>query len=477
MRRLLSFSVLINLVTLNLCMGQNWVPDQEGFMTQNWVQSTILDIHFLENGPEGKDYIYGKWLDQDSLVRYVACREGGRWKPLPISGALNGGGAYAMVQFADTLYVGGIFTDLVLDGYVVPDSAAIQILKIYKDSIWYSPERFLTPVYDFAASGDSLLVATSATYYTPKDTFGPHLLTRNGLTFTDPYAIELPTSKLGLGGQWNRVEIENGSIYAINLPADGDYTGVVEWDGTQWKTFGPGIYGLVSQVYDFTFYQDELYIGGSFTKNEDPRNPGEHIAKWTGSYWHSVGGGSPSPVWSFFKHDGLLYCHIRDSTFGDATIPFLAAWDGHKWCGTYGRYKYGYNPLTFGFANDTLWSVFQEGGTFNGDSLGYLNYFEGDYAKGPDAICSTPGLGEEEGEEFQEQIEVYPNPTKDKLTIQLNEVGQASLSLFDLKGALVLSHSLRNGETELQLPKGLSGVYLLRVQTDQQIFTKKVVIR
>ncbi len=473
MQKLLNCSFIF-LASVGLCLAQNWVPDEDGLMTSNWVQTTILDIHFLKDGPMGKDWIYGKWLDSDSIMRYAAYREGGKWIPLQVTGRITGGGATSIIEYGDTLYLGGIFTGPILMGDSVP-LPWVPIIKYHNDSMWYSSDQ-IHFLKDFAVKGDTLLVAASTTYYTPTDTFGPHLLTTDGVNWVDPYSVQLSKPNLGLGGPWNRVEIHNGSIYTINLPDAGEFTGVIKWDGQQWSAFGPGIYGTVSQVYDFNFYNDEIYIGGSFTKYEDSRNPGEHIARWNGSNWESVGGGSPSPVWSFFKHDNLLYCHIRDSVFGDANINYLAAWDGHQWCGTNVNYVGGDPPINFGFVNDTLWSFFKNPGIVNGTSLGYLNYFDGDYVKGPNAICSTLGLSLEESEQ-KPTIQVYPNPAKDVLNVELplgNETYR--YELYSMDGRLLQQGKLEKEENQIKISKCISGLCVLKVIGEREVVSSKLAV-
>ena len=80
-----------------------------------------------------------------------------------------------------------------------------------------------------------------------------------------------------------------------------------------------------------------------------------------------------------------------------------------------------------------------------------------------------------------EDIRVYPNPTSDLLTIKLPaslNSFPATLSLYGINGNLVYQEEIK-GSSTLQL-SGLnltSGVYLLRVRTEIQVYNRKVIFR
>ncbi len=423
-----------------------------------------------------KNWIYGHWLDSDSLVRCVGYRYGGRWVPLPFSCNLS---SYAsdIVLYGDTLYMGGNFDGIVLD----KDSSVLPttpILKFYKDSIWSSPVRigFLT---DFASSGDSLLIAASVYTGPNNQLIGPQILvTDGGTTFQYPYSIVHPTQNHGaIGGRWTHIEIRDQNIYTLNDGSTGTFNGVVRWDGQQWFGYGNGIYGTNAKAYDYEFHNNELYMGGSFTKSEDPRNPGQNIAKWNGTNWEEVGGGLNSPPWSLFEYKGVLYCHVSGNRFGDVTIPHLAGWDGRQWCGTPTTFPTSISPQSFGFINDTLYVAFSIPTSLDGSPKRFMFYYDGDYLHGPGSICSTLGLGEEENQVEEQSFSIYPNPSNGLLNISLpKETTNAKLSLYSLSGQLVFTQQLTKTQNQLKLPKGISGLYLVVVESAGQVFTEKVLL-
>ncbi|MDZ7847689.1 MAG: hypothetical protein U5L96_13485 [Owenweeksia sp.] len=145
-----------------------------------------------------------------------------------------------------------------------------------------SPDR-IQFLYDFAVSGDSLLVWPS-TYFGPTDTLFSHILsTDGGSTWSYPYSTPHPPAVSWSGfGAYFQLEIKDGDIYTLNDGSDAPYNGIVRWDGQQWHSYGNGLYGTYAQATNFEFYKDELYLAGSFSKEEDSRNPGGLIAKWNG---------------------------------------------------------------------------------------------------------------------------------------------------------------------------------------------------
>ncbi|MDZ7847687.1 MAG: hypothetical protein U5L96_13475 [Owenweeksia sp.] len=124
--------------------------------------SSAPDFHieFKSNGPMGRDWMFGGWLDQDSLRRCIAYRQGGRWVPLPFHG-YHFNTASDIEMYGDTLYIGGDFQAIVWekDSVLLPKTT---LLKWHNDSLWTSSTwQNLGPIYgvdDMAVKGDSLLI-------------------------------------------------------------------------------------------------------------------------------------------------------------------------------------------------------------------------------------------------------------------------------------------------------------------------------
>jgi hypothetical protein len=61
-------------------------------------------------------------------------------------------------------------------------------------------------------------------------------------------------------------------------------------------------------------------------------------------------------------------------------------------------------------------------------------------------------------------LELYPNPNKGNFTIEAKEAGIIHLS--NIQGQHICSHTLHKGKNNIQLPKGASGVYFGRVESE-----------
>jgi len=73
------------------------------------------------------------------------------------------------------------------------------------------------------------------------------------------------------------------------------------------------------------------------------------------------------------------------------------------------------------------------------------------------------------------KVRIYPNPTNNKLTIDLDEsFGLTSeLYLLDLSGKIILQKLIRSGD-ELDLSGIRQGVYILLLKSDKQVFRTKI---
>jgi hypothetical protein len=61
-------------------------------------------------------------------------------------------------------------------------------------------------------------------------------------------------------------------------------------------------------------------------------------------------------------------------------------------------------------------------------------------------------------------VRIFPNPTRDKVYIQLSKTGTATISVFDITGQQLLSNSFVGKETEIDLSSFESGIYLIEVK-------------
>ena len=77
------------------------------------------------------------------------------------------------------------------------------------------------------------------------------------------------------------------------------------------------------------------------------------------------------------------------------------------------------------------------------------------------------------------RIGISPNPTTDKVTIQLNKNGvsdsEATLTLFDVTGRQVLTQKTSTETCQLDLSNLAKGVYMLTVQSNHAVYQEKII--
>jgi hypothetical protein len=81
-------------------------------------------------------------------------------------------------------------------------------------------------------------------------------------------------------------------------------------------------------------------------------------------------------------------------------------------------------------------------------------------------------------------LAVYPNPVRDRAVIGINlkAAGSYSLDLYDIRGAKVRTIARGSAQNdgslsvELNVAEYAKGIYLLRLVSDQGIFSKRLVI-
>lgn len=467
--------------------GQHWTQTDLSLHPQQYEGSSPPDfiIDFLPNGPWGKDWIYGSWVDADSIGRYIAYRQNGTWNYPPVVGGLHLDKVSGLTEWGDTLVMVGTFSMIVpsYDTSVVLPSSGMMLW--HGDSVWVDTN--CNTGIDVDARGDTLLVSGPSCYSEgPVDTgyvYYFQMTTDNRRTWQYPFSIVHPTKPGSLNpfGPVIRTEIlSNGDIMVLNGPSSPGYEGIIRWDGIQWNSYDNVTFGGGGRAHDYEFFGQELYMGGSFSKDLSATAPGRTIARWDGQAWTEVGGGiSEGTVMDIFVHDTLLYTRLNLGSpslhkFGDVLIPFLAAWTGKKWCGV----PFAFNnkvPLTFGFIKDTLYTCVIGPGDINGDPVQWLAYYDINLMDDPNLVCSTPGVGLNENS-FHTNINIYPNPAYDELTIVLpSQARKAKIKILGLDGSVLIYRNLVGARHLLDLSRLQSGIYALSVQIEERIYFKKLI--
>ncbi|KNB61898.1 Por secretion system C-terminal sorting domain-containing protein [Chryseobacterium piscicola] len=108
----------------------------------------------------------------------------------------------------------------------------------------------------------------------------------------------------------------------------------------------------------------------------------------------------------------------------------------------------GFNVLNFVYDN--------EGSGFTMDNIKILN---------ADLLSTSEN-------NYNDKIDVYPNPTSDFINIKIKEVVK-SIEIFDLSGKLILKDV--SGKKEISISHLQNGSYILKVNTKESAYTKKFI--
>ncbi len=277
----------------------------------------------------------------------------------------------------------------------------------------------------------------------------------------------IPTD-IGAKNRINDIAFYNNELYVCgnlnNLPI-GTIFNIVKWDGADWVSVGGGIRGSIVFVNKMLVYNNELIVAGLFSKNDDPNNPGNNIAKWDGIQWSELGEGVDGMIHDMKVYKDTLYVCGAFKHAGGVPADGIAKWDGSKWCGFGTTFDNVVNTLDF--YHDTLYIG---GGfwTINGDSILFLaKWIGGNYVDTCGNATSVNEINEEEN-----AIIVYPNPATTTLTISGN-ITNAAVQVFDISGKLLLK--IIPDANQLDISHLCSGMYFLKLTTNEGSVVRKFV--
>jgi hypothetical protein len=145
------------------------------------------------------------------------------------------------------------------------------------------------------------------------------------------YALAVSGTDLYVGGNFTTVYRSD----ATAVPGTGY---IAKWNGSAWSALGGGAPNVVRA---FAVSGTDLYVGGSFTGVYSAGTTAVtgtgYIAKWNGSAWSALGGGASGPVWALAVSGTDLYVggdyssvYSSGSTAVTGTRN-IAKWNGSAW--------------------------------------------------------------------------------------------------------------------------------------------------
>ena len=227
---------------------------------------------------------------------------------------------------------------------------------------------------------------------------------------------------------------------------------IQSWDGSAWGNF-----------YKFTFTYDANNNQISYLRQN-----------WNGSAWVN----SSQSTYTYDANNNLLcelgqswndsawenswqYTYTYDAN-NNQTCVLGQDWNGSAWENSI-QYTYTYDANSF-MMTDT-WKVWNEDGTkvIGGDSNYY--YFH-------------TFLGINDFIKKEDGIQIYPNPTSGKFTINSNGLIY-SIEIYNTIGELIYSVNKLNGQKakEIDISDQLRGIYFIKIYLESKNCTKKIVVQ
>lgn len=73
------------------------------------------------------------------------------------------------------------------------------------------------------------------------------------------------------------------------------------------------------------------------------------------------------------------------------------------------------------------------------------------------------------------QIQTYPNPNSGLFTIKFENLSEGTIQIMDINGSLIYSKDIKNKEVEINIQGQPAGIYIVKVQSGQKTFIKKII--
>jgi hypothetical protein len=271
----------------------------------------------------------------------------------------------------------------------------------------------------------------------------------------------------------NEVIYYKGELYVggnFNATCGPNMADIARWDGAQWKPVNNGFSGAGTLVNSFAIYNNELYIGGYFFNGIDY---GNCILIWDGNDWKKAGNGFNAQVADLIVYDGSLWAVGQFLYVNDIPVKCIAKWDGYEWC-TFGSQFDNTISATAIMNND----LYIGGGFSSIDGIPInkvAKWIGGNYV---DSCRNTTSIDEDN---VVERLFVYPNPTSDYISINLSDLrnSKVEISIYDITGKIIFNESYANCTGKftksIDLDAYTSGLYLIKVNADESMFTAKII--
>lgn len=300
----------------------------------NGVNSTVRALAVCNN----EIYVGGTFdlLSDGTTVNYAAKWNGSQWSALPCGDGSVGLNSfvYTIAVSGTDIYFGGDFTKLgnstTLANYIAKWNGSWATLPCS------SSNGLGGLVNSIAVCGSDIYVAGNFTTFGDGNAVN-RIAKWNGTTWST-----LPCgSSNGVTAYVSALAVCNNDLYVggyFTTLGDGTLVNyVAKWNGSQWSTLpSGGSAGVNNVVFAISVDNTDIYVGGSFTTLGDGTTPANRIAKWNGSQWSTLENGSINGVGGSISaiavNAGSIYIGGGFTSFNDGGLAnHIAKWNGSTW--------------------------------------------------------------------------------------------------------------------------------------------------
>lgn len=82
---------------------------------------------------------------------------------------------------------------------------------------------------------------------------------------------------------------------------------------------------------------------------------------------------------------------------------------------------------------------------------------------------------ESKGNLSEFEIQIYPNPNAGLFSIKLQNISEGTIQIMNINGTVIFSKNIKNKEVEVNIQGQPAGIYIVKVQSGQKTFIKKII--
>jgi len=401
----------------------------------------------------------------------IAVYDGNTWDCFSEGLVSSGMQIYSIIEYHDTLYIGGWFWD-------VWNGETVHNIAKWNGNTWvglgFNTEEL--NVYNMRIINNELFILTAADSINGIEING--VLKYNGNEWSNFYDLPKYDTLYGNNNMINDIAYYKGEYYIGGNFSNNNLTiqDIVKYNGTEWVDVGGSIKGSMSTVNRMVVYNNELIVAGAIFKSDG--NIGNLLQKWNGTEWNEFinlgynnNYDANAEVKEMKIYNNKLYMSGIFRYANDMPCAGVIVYDGNQVC-SYASSMYG-TAGAFGFYHDTLYIAGM-------DSIDHVDvnriakWIGGNDFDTCSVLQSVPQINNE-----LNNLIIYPNPANGEFNIKLNTKtpSKVEITIFNINGSKTFEKQFyQTNEIKIDNLHSEKGVYFVKIKTDKFIEVEKLII-